>query len=311
MRAYIIRGLMQSLVVLWLVLLIVFLMLHMTGDPADLLMPEEATMEEVAAFKKEMRFDQPLYVQYFEFLFGHEKNLGVLRGDFGDSYYHNVPAMGLVTERIPATAILAVFSLFVGLVIAIPTGILSAVYRKTWIDHFSSVLSMAGQSIPNFWLGLMLIILFSEILGWLPTSGYREVKSIVLPGLAAGLYATARIMRMMRSTLLEVMAQDFVNTARSKGLAEALVIGRHALKNASIPVVTIIGLELGGLLSGTVVIEVVFAWPGVGWLVVESINANDYPVVQAAVALLSFMFVGVNLAVDILYAWLDPRISYA
>lgn len=311
MRAYIIRGLLQSLVVLWIVLLIVFLMLHMTGDPADLLMPEEATVEEVAAFKKEMRFDQPIYVQYYEFLLGHDKTKGVLRGDFGDSYYHNVPAMGLVTERIPATAILAVFSLFVGLVIAIPTGILSAVFRKTWIDHFSSVLSMAGQSIPNFWLGLMLIILFSEILGWLPTSGYREAKSIVLPAITAGLYATARIMRMMRSTLLEVMAQDFVNTARSKGLSEALVIGRHALKNASIPVVTIIGLELGGLLSGTVVIEVVFAWPGVGWLVVESINANDYPVVQAAVALLSFMFVGVNLAVDILYAWLDPRVSYS
>jgi peptide/nickel transport system permease protein len=310
MRAYIIRGLLQSLVVLWIVLLIVFLMLHMTGDPADLLMPEEATVEEVAAFKKEMRFDQPIYVHY-EFLLGHDKTKGVLRGDFGDSYYHNVPAMGLVTERIPATAILAVFSLFVGLVIAIPTGILSAVFRKTWIDHFSSVLSMAGQSIPNFWLGLMLIILFSEILGWLPTSGYREAKSIVLPAITAGLYATARIMRMMRSTLLEVMAQDFVNTARSKGLSEALVIGRHALKNASIPVVTIIGLELGGLLSGTVVIEVVFAWPGVGWLVVESINANDYPVVQAAVALLSFMFVGVNLAVDILYAWLDPRVSYS
>ena len=311
MRAYIIRGLLQGLIVLWVVLLIVFLMLHMTGDPADLLMPEEATLEEVAEFRKEMRFDQPIYVQYFEFLFGHGKNLGVLRGDFGDSYYHNVPAMGLVTERIPATAILAVVSLFVGLVIAIPTGILSAVYRKTWIDHFSSVLSMAGQSIPNFWLGLLLIILFSEILGWLPTSGYREAKSIVLPALAAGLYATARIMRMMRSSLLEVMSQDFVNTARSKGLTEALVIGRHALKNASIPVVTIIGLELGGLLSGTVVIEVIFAWPGVGWLVVESINVNDYPVVQAAVALLSFMFVGVNLAVDILYAWLDPRISYS
>ncbi|MFP6889877.1 MAG: ABC transporter permease [Nitrospinota bacterium] len=311
MRAFIIRGLLQSLIVLWIVLLIVFLMLHMTGDPADVMMPEEATLDEVAAFNKEMGFDKPIYVQYFNFLFGHEKNLGVLRGDFGNSFYHNVPAMGLVTERIPATVILAVVALLVGLVIAIPAGILSAVYRKTWVDHFSSVLSMAGQSIPNFWLGLMLIILFSEILGWFPTSGYREAKSVVLPALAAGLYATARIMRMMRSTLLEVMAQDFVNTARSKGLTEALVIGRHALKNAAIPVVTIIGLELGGLLSGTVVVEVVFSWPGVGWLVVESIMANDYPVVQAAVALLSFMFVGVNLSVDILYAWLDPRISYS
>ena len=311
MSTYIIRGVLQSLIVLWVVLLIVFLMLHLTGDPAGVLMPLESSKEEVAAFSKEMGFDKPIYIQYFNFLFGHGKNLGVLRGDFGNSFYHGVPAMGIVTERIPATVILSVVALFVGLAIAIPAGILSAVFRNTWIDHFSSVLSMAGQSIPSFWLGLMLIIVFSEILGWLPTSGYREAKSVVLPALAAGLYATARIMRMMRSTLLEMMAQDFVNTARSKGITEALVIGRHALKNASIPVVTIIGLELGGLLSGSVVVEVVFAWPGVGWLVVEAIMNNDYPVVQAAVALLSFMFVGVNLAVDILYAWLDPRISYS
>ncbi len=311
MSAYIIRGVLQSLIVLWVVLLIVFLMLHLTGDPAGVLMPLESSKEEVAAFSKEMGFDKPIYIQYFSFLFGHGKNLGVLRGDFGNSFYHGVPAMGIVTERIPATVILSVVALFVGLAIAIPAGILSAVFRNTWIDHFSSVLSMAGQSIPSFWLGLMLIIVFSEILGWLPTSGYREAKSVVLPALAAGLYATTRIMRMMRSTLLEMMAQDFVNTARSKGITEALVIGRHALKNASIPVVTIIGLELGGLLSGSVVVEVVFAWPGVGWLVVEAIMNNDYPVVQAAVALLSFMFVGVNLAVDILYAWLDPRISYS
>ena len=309
MRNYIVRGLLQSIVVVWIVLLIIFLMLHLTGDPADVLMPPEATNEEVDAFRTEMGFDRPLHEQYFSFLFGHKENLGVLRGDFGTSFYHQEPAMGLVTERIPATLMLAVASLFVGLVIAIPAGILSAVFRNSWIDHFSSVLSMAGQSIPNFWLGLMLIIVFSEILGWLPTSGYREARSIVLPAFAAGLYATARIMRMMRSTLLEVMSQDFINTARSKGISEALVISRHALKNASIPVITIIGLELGGLLSGTVVVEVVFAWPGVGWLVVEAIQSNDYPVVQAAVALLSFMFVGVNLAVDILYAWLDPRIS--
>ncbi|MFL2931288.1 MAG: ABC transporter permease [bacterium] len=311
MRSYIVRGLLQSIVVVWIVLLIIFLMLHLTGDPADVLMPPEATNEEVDEFRKEMGFDRPLHEQYFSFLFGHKDNLGVLRGDFGKSFYHQEPAMGLVTERIPATLILAVAALFVGLIIAIPAGILSAVFRKSWIDHFSSVLSMAGQSIPNFWLGLMLIIVFSEILGWLPTSGYRGLSSIVLPAFTAGLYATARIMRMMRSTLLEVLSQDFINTARSKGIREAVVISRHALKNASIPVVTIIGLELGGLLSGTVVVEVVFAWPGVGWLVVEAIQSNDYPVVQAAVALLSFMFVGVNLAVDIFYAWLDPRISYS
>jgi peptide/nickel transport system permease protein len=171
-------------------------------------------------------------------------------------------------------------------------------------------MSMFGQSLPNFWMGLMLIVLFSVYLRWLPTSGYEGPEHVILPALTAGLYATARIMRMMRSTLLEVMGLDFVRTARAKGLGETAVIVRHALKNAAIPVVTLVGLELGLLLSGTVVTEVVFAWPGVGFLTVDAIINQDYPVVQAAVTLLAVMFIGVNLSVDILYAWLDPRISY-
>jgi ABC-type dipeptide/oligopeptide/nickel transport system permease component len=218
--------------------------------------------------------------------------------------------MGLVVEHIPATAYLAVISLLIALAIAIPAGILSAVFRNTWIDHVSSVISMFGQSLPNFWMGLMLIIVFSTYLRWLPTSGYEGPEHVILPALTAGLYATARIMRMMRSTLLEVMGLDFVRTARAKGLGEAAVIVRHALKNAAIPVVTLVGLELGLLLSGTVVTEVVFAWPGVGFLTVDAIINQDYPVVQAAVTLLAIMFIGVNLTVDMMYAWLDPRISY-
>jgi ABC-type dipeptide/oligopeptide/nickel transport system permease component len=218
--------------------------------------------------------------------------------------------MGLVVEHIPATVYLALISLIIALAIAIPAGILSAVFRNTWIDHLSSVASMFGQSLPNFWMGLMLIVVFSVYLRWLPTSGYEGPQHVILPALTAGLYATARIMRMMRSTLLEVMGLDFVRTARAKGLGEASVIVRHALKNASIPVVTLVGLELGLLLSGTVVTEVVFAWPGVGFLTVDAIINQDYPVVQAAVTLLAIMFIGVNLTVDVLYAWLDPRISY-
>jgi ABC-type dipeptide/oligopeptide/nickel transport system permease component len=205
---------------------------------------------------------------------------------------------------------LAVISMIIGLAIAIPAGVVSAVFRNTWIDHLSSVMSMFGQSLPNFWMGLMLIVLFSVYLRWLPTSGYEGPEHVILPALTAGLYATARIMRMMRSTLLEVMGLDFVRTARAKGLGETAVIVRHALKNAAIPVVTLVGLELGLLLSGTVVTEVVFAWPGVGFLTVDAIINQDYPVVQAAVTLLAVMFIGVNLSVDILYAWLDPRISY-
>jgi peptide/nickel transport system permease protein len=311
MRAYITRSLLQSLIVVNGVLLIVFLMLHLTGDPAGVLMPVDATQEDLARFRRDMGFDRPLHVQYAYFLFGHgEKNRGVLRGDFGFSYRHEVPAMGLVVGHIPATAYLAVIAMVIALAIAIPAGIFSAVFRNTWIDHVSSVISMFGQSLPNFWMGLMLIIVFSVYLRWLPTSGFEGPQHVILPALTAGLYATARIMRMMRSTLLEVMGLDFVRTARAKGLAEASVIVRHALKNASIPVVTLVGLELGLLLSGTVVTEVVFAWPGVGFLTVDAIINQDYPVVQAAVTLLAIMFVGVNLTVDIVYAWLDPRISY-
>ena len=310
MRAYIIRRLLQSLIVLKAVLLIVFFMLQITGDPAAVLMPLDSTQEDLDKFRKDMGFDQPLHVQYYHFLFGRERNKGVLRGDFGFSFRHEVPAMGLVLEHFPATMELAVVSVIIALIIAIPAGILSATFRNSWIDHTASVGSMFGQSMPNFWLGLMLIIIFAVKLRWLPTSGYEGPQYIVLPALTAGLYATARIMRVMRSQMLEVLGLDYVRTARSKGLNETLIVARHALKNASIPVVTIVGIELGILLGGTVVTEAVFAWPGVAFLTVDAINNQDYPVVQAAVALLAFMFVGVNLAVDLLYAWLDPRISY-
>ena len=310
MRAYVIRRLLQSLIVLKAVLLIVFFMLQITGDPAAVLMPLDSTQEDLANFRKDMGFDQPLHVQYYHFLFGRERNKGVLRGDFGFSFRHEVPAMKLVLEHFPATVELAVVSVVIALIIAIPAGILSATFRNSWIDHVSSVGSMFGQSMPNFWLGLMLIIVFAVKLRWLPTSGYEGPQYIILPALTAGLYATARIMRVMRSQMLEVLGLYYVRTARSKGLNETLIVVRHALKNASIPVVTIVGIELGILLGGTVVTEAVFAWPGVGFLTVDAINNQDYPVVQAAVALLAFMFVGVNLAVDLLYAWLDPRISY-
>jgi ABC-type dipeptide/oligopeptide/nickel transport system permease component len=310
MRVYIIRRLLQSLIVLNAVLLLVFLMLQITGDPAAVLMPPDATHDDLARFRRDMGFDRPLHVQYANFLFGHGRSQGVLRGDFGYSFRHQVPAMELVWQHFPATVQLALAALLIALVLAIPAGILSAAFRNTWIDHWSSVGAMVGQSMPEFWLGLMLIIVVAVKLGLLPTSGYEGPSYIILPALTAGLYATARIMRVMRSQMLEVLGLDYVRTARAKGLGETAVVVRHALKNAAIPVVTIIGIELGFLLGGTVVVEAVFAWPGLGFLVVDAINHQDYPVVQAAVALLAFNFVGVNLAVDLLYAWLDPRISY-
>ncbi|MFP6890761.1 MAG: ABC transporter permease [Nitrospinota bacterium] len=337
MRAYIIRRVLQSLIVFMAILVLVFSMLQITGNPAAILMPLESTQEEVAAFSKEMGFDQPLPIQFAKFLFGVDtvdyillgetqniktsdvdienaervKTLGVIRGDFGFSYRHEIPAMGLVLEHFPNTILLAFAAVILAITISIPAGVLSATFRNTWIDHASSIGSMFGQSMPNFWLGLLLIIFFAVYLGWLPTSGFEAWYYIILPAVTAGLYATARITRLVRSQMLEVLEQDYVRTARSKGIVEWLVIVRHALKNAAIPVVTLVGLELGILLGGTVVTEAVFAWPGVGFLVVDAISNQDYPIVQAAVALLSFVFVGVNLAVDILYALLDPRISYS
>ncbi len=310
MRGYIIRRLLQSLIVIKGVLLIVFFMLQMTGDPAAILMPEDADKEDIAQFKKEMGFDLPMHIQYFNFLFGYNESKGVLRGDFGFSFHQELPALGIVLDHFPATALLAFTSVLLASLISIPAGVLSAVYRNTWIDYFATVGAMLGQSLPGFWLGLLFIMFFAVKLEWLPTSGAEGLEYLVLPALTAGLYATARLTRLVRSGMLEVLGSDYIQTARSKGLVEQVIVFRHALKNAAIPVVTLIGLELGILLGGTVVVEVVFSWPGVGFLVVDSINNQDYPVVQAAVALLATCFVVVNLSVDILYAWLDPRITY-
>lgn len=310
MHVYVMRRCLQSCVVFGAILVIVFLMLQITGDPAAVLMPLDASAEDLQAFRQEMGFDQPLHRQFTAFLFGGPKTRGIIRGDFGFSYRHEIPAMGLVLEHFPNTVLLAVVAVLIAVTLAIPAGVLSASFRNSWIDYVCSVGSMFGQSMPNFWLGLLLILLFAVLLGWLPTSGFDAWYSVLLPALTAGLYAMARIMRMVRSRMLEVLGMDYIRTARSKGIRESVVVLRHALKNAAIPVVTLVGLELGILLGGTVVTEAVFAWPGVGFLVVDAISNQDYPVVQAAVALLACVFVVVNLAVDLLYSWLDPRISY-
>ena len=310
MHVYVMRRCLQSCVVFGAILVIVFLMLQITGDPAAVLMPLDASAEDLQAFRQEMGFDQPLPRQFTAFLFGGPNTRGIIRGDFGFSYRHEIPAMGLVLEHFPNTVLLAVVAVLIAVTLAIPAGVLSASFRNSWIDYVCSVGSMFGQSMPNFWLGLLLILLFAALLGWLPTSGFDAWYSVLLPALTAGLYATARIMRMVRSRMLEVLGMDYIRTARSKGIRESVVVLRHALKNAAIPVVTLVGLELGILLGGTVVTEAVFAWPGVGFLVVDAISNQDYPVVQAAVALLACVFVVVNLVVDLLYAWLDPRISY-
>jgi peptide/nickel transport system permease protein len=296
------RRLAQAALVVLGVSFVVFFILHLTGDPALLLLPPDATAEEIRRFRDAMGFDDPFLVQYWRFL------RGALRGDFGESLRHGQPAMGLVVERLPATFELAGAAMLIALAVAIPAGIVSAVRRNTPVDYVSTVVALLGQSMPTFWLGIMLILVFSVYLQLLPSSGRGDLQHLILPAATLGLFTAARMMRLTRSGMLEVLGQDYIRTARAKGVGEPPVIWKHALRNAAVPIVTITGIELGALLGGSVITETIFAWPGVGRLSVQAIYNRDYPVVQAAVFLLATTFVIVNLVVDILYTYLDPRI---
>ncbi|HEX5815368.1 MAG TPA: nickel ABC transporter permease [Methylomirabilota bacterium] len=302
MRTFLVRRLLQSLVVLLGVSFVVFFILFLTGDPAAVLLPPEASAEDIRLFRERMGFDDPFFVQYGRFL------AGALRGSFGESIRHGEPAFDLVVERMPATFELAGAALLIALCLAIPAGIVSAVRRNSVLDYVATVVALLGQSMPTFWLGIMLILFFSVQLQWLPSSGRGGLRHLVLPAITLGLFTTARITRLTRSGMLEVLNQDYIRTARAKGVANPPVVWKHALKNAAIPIVTIVGIELGTLLGGSVITETIFAWPGVGRLSVQAIYNRDYPVVQAAVFLLATTFVVVNLFVDVLYTYLDPRI---
>jgi len=302
MSVYLLRRLAQSVLVLLGVSFVVFFILYLTGDPALVLLPPDATAEDIRAFREEMGFNDPFIVQYGRFLGG------ALRGDFGQSVRHGEPAFPLVLERLPATFQLSGAALLVALVLAIPAGVLSAVRRNTLTDYVATVVALLGQSMPTFWLGIMLILVFSVQLNLLPSSGRGGLEHLVLPAVTLGLFTTARITRLTRSGMLEVLNQDYIRTARAKGVGGRPVVWKHAFKNAAIPIVTIVGIELGTLLGGSVITETIFAWPGVGRLSVQAIYNRDYPVVQAAVFLLASTFVLVNLVVDLLYTYLDPRI---
>jgi peptide/nickel transport system permease protein len=302
MRTYLLRRLLQSLVVLLGVSFVVFAILFLTGDPALVLLPPDASADDVKRFREAMGFNDPFLVQYGRFL------KGALRGDFGQSVRHGEPAFGLVLERMPATFELAGAALLLALCLAIPAGILSAVRRNSVLDYVSTVVALFGQSLPTFWLGIMLILVFSVQFNLLPSSGRGTLEHLILPAVTLGLFTTARITRLTRSGMLEVLSQDYIRTARAKGVSDPPVVWKHALKNAAIPIVTIVGIELGTLLGGSVITETIFAWPGVGRLSVQAIANRDYPVVQAAVFLLATTFVAVNLIVDLVYTYLDPRI---
>jgi peptide/nickel transport system permease protein len=302
MKVYLLRRVLQSLLVLLGVSFVVFGILFLTGDPALVLLPPEASAEDAARFREENGFNDPFFVQYGRFL------AGALRGDFGQSIRHGEPAFDLVMERMPATFELSGAALALALCLAIPAGIVSAVRRNSVLDYISTVVALLGQSMPTFWLGIMLILLFSVRFNLLPSSGRGDWEHLLLPAVTLGLFTTARITRLTRSGMLEVLSQDYIRTARAKGVANPPVVWKHALKNAAIPIVTIVGIELGTLLGGSVITETIFAWPGVGRLSVQAIYNRDYPVVQAAVFTLSATFVLVNLVVDVLYTYLDPRI---
>ena len=302
MKVYLLRRFLQSLLVLVGVSFVVFGILFLTGDPALLLLPPDASIEDIAKFRQQMGFNDPFFVQYGRFL------SGALRGNFGQSVRHGEPAFDLVMERMPATFELSGAALALALCLSIPAGIVSAMRRNTLVDYIATVVALLGQSMPTFWLGIMLILFFSVQLNVLPSSGRGGWQHILLPAVTLGLFTTARITRLTRSGMLEVLNQDYIRTARAKGVANPPVVWKHALKNAAIPIVTIVGIELGTLLGGSVITETIFAWPGVGRLSVQAINNRDYPVVQAAVFTLATTFVLVNLVVDVLYTYLDPRI---
>ncbi|MBX5446881.1 ABC transporter permease [Sphaerobacter sp.] len=311
MGRFIIRRLLQSILVVIGVTLLVFVVLFKTGDPVVLLVSPDATKEEIEQIRHELGFDRPWYVQYADFM------SDALRGDFGISLRQKQPVFKLVVERIPATLELAIAAFIISIVVAIPVGIISATQRNSIWDNLSMGFALLGQSLPVFFLGVMLIFIFAGQLKVLPSYGrgdgtlVGELRHLILPAVTLATFTLARTARLVRSSLLEVLGLEYVKTARAKGLAERVVILRHALQNALIPVVTVLGLELGTLLGGAVITETVFAWPGVGRLVINAIQQRDFPVVVGAVTLVAVMFVVINLVVDVLYGVLDPRVRYS
>ena len=304
MHGYIIRRVLYSIVSLILLSMMIFCMVRITGDPAVLMAEPGAKEEDLQAIRREFGLDKPIVVQYVFFV------KSMLRGDFGKSIYYRIPALDLYVQRLPASLLLASVAMILSLLIGIPVGIFSAVRINTWFDNFGKIFAILGLSLPSFWVGLMLILTLSVYLNWLPSSGADGWKHLVMPAFSLGWVFTAAHMRLTRSAMLEVLGSEYIKLARIKGLSERLVIAKHAFKNAVIPVLTLAGFNLVLMVNVAVVVETVFAWPGVGRLLYEGISFRDFPIVQTTVLMGGVMFVGVNLVVDILYAYIDPRIRY-
>jgi peptide/nickel transport system permease protein len=299
---YLLIKLAEAALAIWGVVTIVFFVSRVLGDPTLLLLPVGATQEELDALRASLGLDRPILEQYGVAM------LAMLRGDFGISFEHSRPAMDVVLERMPATALLAGTALLFGTVIGAFAGAVAALKRGTISEFIVMVAALLGQATPVFWLGIMLILVFSVDLGWLPTGGSGGVAHLILPGITLAVFVSASIARLLRSSLLDIMREDYVRTARAKGLLPRTVFFWHVARNALIPVVTMIGIIAGELLGGSVVIETVFAWPGVGRVIMQGIQSQDFPIIQAGVALVAAIFIVINLLIDLLYGLLDPRI---
>ena len=304
MRRYIINRSWQALFTLWVLSVIVFASVHLTGNAADYLVGPETTDELYEQMKKNLGLDKPLPVQYWNFV------KDILHADFGTSTFYGASARDILIQRFPATVQLAGASFVVSLVFGIPLGILSAVKRDTVFDSAGKLFGVLGLAAPSFWVAIMLILVFGSILGWLPTLGQGGIKHFILPVFVLSWAGMAGYVRLARSSMLEVMDSDYVKFARVKGLSGWLVVGKHALRNALIPLLTFAGLTLAGLLNGSVAVEVIFAWPGVGRLALQAIETRDFPLIQATVLSAGLFYIATSLLVDILYAYVNPRIRY-
>jgi len=304
MKRFVLKRIGLALLSLFLLSLTIFLLIRITGDPAVLLAEPGASKADLDAIRTQFGLDRPLWVQYWSFI------THALRGDFGQSFYYRTDVFELYMSRLPASLLLAAAAMAFSLLLGIPTGIIAAVRVNKWWDSAGKMFALLGLSMPSFWVGLIMILFFSVYLGWLPSSGSGTILHLVMPSIALGWVFAAYNMRLTRSSMLEVLGSEYVKLARLKGLPEALVIGKHAFKNALIPVITLAGINLVIMVNTAIVVETVFAWPGVGRLLFEGISFRDFPVVQANILMAGTMIVVTNLLVDILYAFIDPRIRF-
>ena len=299
---YLLTRLGEALLSLWGAMTIVFIAARMLGDPVIMMLPMGASPADIELMRKTLRLDDPLIIQYLQFMWN------AVRGDFGVSFQFHRPAMDLVLERLPATILLAVSALIIGIVVGGFLGFVAARWRGTMLAPIATVLALLGQATPVFWLGIILILAFSTSLGWLPSGGTGSLSHLILPSITLATFTAASVMRLLRSSMIEVVSEDFIRTAWSKGLMPRAVYVRHVMRNALLPVVTMVGILAGELLGGAVITETVFAWPGIGRLVMQGIETKDFAVVQAAAAAIAAIYIFVNFAVDLLYMLIDPRI---